>query len=185
LLLFPIDIDLCRLLHLMSSLLVLCYKFLYLVSVGSRKFGDLFEILNEDESRHAGNVVLGCNLFIVIHVNLEKNDVRELLRHIFQFWSNHFAGSTPRGVKVHDHELVRSVLQLRSEVVHIFDHVYKRHVDDVGFFGQGPFLNSFSSTKKQQTTSENKSNQKEDKKATSSVNNTEGETKSSEAEKGA
>lgn len=121
--------------HLASGVLlqkknILSSQFLYdlldLFPVGSRHLLDLLAILEENECRHGGNPVLGCQLFSLITVYLEpvfyfdkpyvlrkadlshldeKNFLLKLCREAVKDWMHDLTGSTPRSIEIDDHHL--------------------------------------------------------------------------------
>ena len=57
-------------------------------------------------------LILLCNVFALVDINLEEDHVVHGLVHLLQVGGDHLAGSAPRGVEVHHHQLAPSSCQL-------------------------------------------------------------------------
>ena len=57
-------------------------------------------------------LILLCNVFALVDINLEEDHIVHGLVHLLQVWGNHLAGSAPGCVEVDHHELAASSLQL-------------------------------------------------------------------------
>merc|ERR1719412_2051375 len=68
--------------------LVLRHDRLQLVDVGASEVGHLFLVLQKDESWHGGHLVLLRNVFALVHVNLEEDDVVHGLVDLLQLTSS-------------------------------------------------------------------------------------------------
>lgn len=98
---------LVRLQHLLDHLLV-----------GPRDLVHLFSLLDEQERRHAGNLVLGRYLLILVDVYFEEHNLIFVdFRLLLEEGLDHLAGPAPRGVEVHHHQLVAGLVQLLAEVL--------------------------------------------------------------------
>lgn len=95
----------------------------------------LLAVLQVQEGRHAGDVVLRGNVLTLININFEKDNISVLLGHglvtivdenmlkpVVYLWlylnlgSNHLAGATPCGVEVDNNQLATSLGELGSEI---------------------------------------------------------------------
>lgn len=76
-----------------------------------------FVVFDEQESGHSRDVVFHGRVLSLVHIDFEKNHgVLELSLHFFNLGCDHFAGATPGGEKIHDHQLVSSRGHLGFEV---------------------------------------------------------------------
>ena len=57
-------------------------------------------------------LILLCNVFALVDIDLEEDHVIHGLVHLLQVWGDHLAGSAPGCVEVDHHQLAASSLQL-------------------------------------------------------------------------
>merc|ERR1719210_1881457 len=108
---------------LIAFSLVLRHDRLQLVDVGASEVCHLFLVLQKDEGWHRGHLVLLRNVFALVDVNLEEDDVVHGLVHLLQVGRDHLAGAAPGGEEVDHHQLAASVRQLSFKVFLVFNSV--------------------------------------------------------------
>lgn len=90
---------------------------LQLFGVGPGKLVHDLLVLDEQERRHAGDVVLGGEVLALVHVHLDDDDLlRELVLELVQLRGDHLARAAPGGEKVHHDQLLAGGLQSAVEV---------------------------------------------------------------------
>lgn len=83
---------------------------------------DLLGALDEYEGRHRVDVVLGCDVLALVHVDLEYDDgVRHLVGDLLQLGPDHLAWPAPGGHEVDHHQLLTGLGQPGLQVIGVFD----------------------------------------------------------------
>merc|ERR1719458_70970 len=93
---------------------------LQLVNVRPSQVGNLCFVLQEDKGWHRSHLILLCNVFALVDIDLEEDHVVHGLIHLLQVWGDHLAGSAPGCVEVDHHQLAASSLQLAGKICLVF-----------------------------------------------------------------
>lgn len=97
-------------------LLVLHYQISQFFIIGATELCDRLIILDENKSRHRGNIILHCNILALININFKNKHIIKFLCQFFQFRRDHLAGTTPSRKKINHDQLITSVVQFRHQV---------------------------------------------------------------------
>merc|ERR1719400_1108918 len=111
----------CRL--KVDHLLVGGHNLLQLLNVGASQVGYLGLVLEEDEGRHGGDLMLRSHVLTVINVDLQDDHVAHGLGNLLEVGGNHLAWSTPGSEKIHYNQLASCSFQLGIKVSKIFDSI--------------------------------------------------------------
>lgn len=85
--------------------------------IGPRELVNYALVLDEQESGHAGNVVLGGQIFAFVYIHLDDHKlVCVLVLELLQLGCDHLAWATPCCEKVHQNQLVGGGIQPAVEV---------------------------------------------------------------------
>lgn len=90
---------------------------LQLFGVGTGELVHDLLVFDVQEGGHAGDFVLGGQIFALVHVDLDEEHLFGILvLELLQLGGDHLAGAAPGGEKVHHDELVAGRFQLAVEV---------------------------------------------------------------------